>query len=67
LAERTGSIEFLSPDRKRVMLRIELAHVGISSATLVASQGNQNATKMCKFELYVGSMEIDFAKSTGLS
>jgi hypothetical protein len=66
-AGRTGAIEFLSPDRKRVMLHISLANVGIASATLVASQGNQNATKMCKFELYVGSMEIDFAASKGLS
>jgi hypothetical protein len=65
-AERQGAIEFLSPDRQRVLLRIELFEVGLASAAIIPSQANQNATKTCKFELYVGRMEIDFAGSTGL-
>lgn len=66
-AERAGAIEFLSPDLKRVMLRINLKQVGLASAQLIGSQANQKAIKLCKFELYVGAMDIDFGASVGLT
>lgn len=58
-AERTGSIEFLSPDRKQTMLTINLQGVGIKSFSLGKSEANADQTKRCTFELYVSKMDLD--------
>jgi hypothetical protein len=64
-AQRTGSLEFLSPDKSKVLFRINLSEVGLISTNVVASTANQDAIKRAKFELYVGHMEIDGGGSLG--
>lgn len=56
--ERNGSIEFLGPDKRTVLMRVILKEVGLCSANVIGSQANQGI-KQVKFELYVGSMDLD--------
>lgn len=58
-AERNGAIEFLAADKSKVLFSLKLANVGLSSLSIPKSDGNQDALRMCKFELYVGSMDIE--------
>ncbi len=58
-AERNGAIEFLAADKSTVIFTLKLANVGLSSLSIPKSDGNQDALRMCKFELYVGSMDIE--------
>lgn len=64
-AQRTGSLEFLSPDKKKTLFRINLSEVGLLSTNVVASTANQDAIKRAKFDLYVGKMELDGGGSLG--
>jgi hypothetical protein len=58
-AQRTGSIEFLSPDKSKTLFRINLSEVGLLNTNIQASTANQDQIKRAKFDLYVGRMEID--------
>jgi hypothetical protein len=58
-AQKTGSIEFLSQDRKDVLFRINLYEVGIQHAQILQSSANVDQIKRVKFELYVGRMDLD--------
>jgi hypothetical protein len=58
-SQKHGSIEFLSPNRKDTIFAIQLFHVGIVHAAVQPSTANQDQIKRVKFELHVGSMEID--------
>ncbi len=58
-AERNGAIEFLAADKSKVLFSLTLANVGLASLSIPKSDGNQDALRMCKFELYVGSMDIE--------
>jgi hypothetical protein len=58
-AQKTGSIEFLSPDRKQTIFRINLYEVGLNFAAIESSTANADAIKRVKFEMYVHRMEID--------
>jgi len=58
-AQMTGAIEFLSPDRKSTLFRINLADVGLASAQIVQSTANQDQIKRVKYELFVGSMTLE--------
>lgn len=60
-AQKTGSIEFLSPDRKSTLYQINLFDVGLKTAFVMPSTANQSEIKRVKFELYVGRMEMDGA------
>jgi hypothetical protein len=64
-AQRTGSLEFLSPDKHKTLFRINLKEVGLLSTNVVASTANQDAIKRAKFDLYVGSMELDGGGTLG--
>jgi hypothetical protein len=57
--QRTGSIEFLAPDRTEVLFRINLYEVGIHHAQIPQSTANMDQIKRVKFELYVGRMDLD--------
>lgn len=65
-AQRSGSISFLSPDRKQVLFRIALTNVGILKAGVQQSTANSDQIKRVKFELYVGSMTLDGPGALGL-
>jgi hypothetical protein len=56
-AQRSGSIEFLSPDRSETIFSINLFEVGVVYAAPVSS--GAESIKRVKFELYVGRMDID--------
>jgi hypothetical protein len=58
-AQKTGAIEFLSPDRGKTLFRITLAHMGILKAQVMQSTANTDQIKRLKFELYVSDMQID--------
>ena len=58
-SERTGSIEYLHPDRTGVNFRINLYEVGLKSFNIIKSDGMGDAIKRAKFELYVGKMDVD--------
>jgi hypothetical protein len=59
LAHRTGSLEFLAPDRKTTLFRINLYDIGIHHLEMVSSQANAETIKRIKYELYVGRMDLD--------
>ncbi len=64
--QKHGSIEFLAPNLRDVLFRIELNEVGLFSLQTVASTANSNDIKRTKFELYVGRMDIDGKGTLGL-
>ena len=63
---KTGSIEFLSPDRATTIFRINLDEVGLLSAQLEPAKANAESIKRVKFEMYVSTMKIDQADQSGL-
>jgi len=65
-AQKTGSLEFLSPDRKSTLFRINLKEVGIHSLAMMQSTANADQIKRMKFELYVGQMDLDGGGSLGM-
>lgn len=67
LAQLTGSLELLSPDRASTIFRINLDHVGLLSAAIQQATANADQIKRVKFEMFVGSMRIDGAGSLGLA
>jgi hypothetical protein len=58
-AQKTGSLEFLGPDKKKTLFAINLYEMGIMKAGLSQSQANSDQIKRVKFELYVGRMDLD--------
>jgi len=58
-AQRTGSLEFLGPNKKQVLFRINLYEVGLIGAQIQQSTANATQIKRVKFELYVGRMDLD--------
>jgi len=56
--EKTGAIEFLTPDRSQVIFTVKLFEVGIKNFTVNRSEGLQDAIKRAKADLYVGRMEL---------
>ena len=65
-AQKTGSLEFLSPDRKSVLFRINLYEVGLQNLSIQQSTANADQIKRVKYELYVGRMDIDGAGALGM-
>jgi hypothetical protein len=60
-AQKTGSLEFLTPARDKTIFSINFYEVGLMSLQVLPSQANQDQIKRVKFELYVGRMNIDGA------
>jgi len=65
-AQKGGSIEFLTPDRKQTLFRITLFNMGITKAQIQASTANADQIKRVKFELYVSDMKLDGPGALGL-
>jgi phage tail-like protein len=57
--ETEGVIEFLSPDRKKVLGEINLYGVGIKSFQMPKSEANSDQIKRCTFDLYVSHFELN--------
>ncbi len=58
-AQKTGSLEFLSPDRQSTIFKINMYEMGIHHFSVVPSHAQESKIKRAKFELYVGRMELD--------
>lgn len=65
-AQTSGSLEFLSPDRADSLFKIQLYDVGIHHAQVLQSTANADTIKRVKFELYIGSMDIDGSGALGM-
>lgn len=63
--EKTGFIEYLSPDTSDVLLRLHLEGVGLHSLSIEKSSAGEDKTKRCKVELYVESMKIEYGSGMG--
>jgi len=58
-AQKTGSLEFLAPNKKDVIFRINMFDVGLLSTSIGQSTANADQIKRVKFDMYVGRMEMD--------
>jgi hypothetical protein len=65
-AQKTGSLEFLTPDRKSTIFRINLFDVGLIGLSMQSSTANSDQIKRMKFELYVGRMDLDGSGALGM-
>jgi hypothetical protein len=65
-AQKSGSLEFLSPDRSKTLFRITLFNMGIVKAQIMASTANADQIKRVKFELYVSDMKLDGPGALGM-
>jgi len=65
-AQKTGSLEFLAPDKKTVIFRINLYEVGLQHLQVQQSTANTDQIKRVRFELYVGRMDLDGAGQLGM-
>jgi hypothetical protein len=65
-AQKSGSLEFLTPDRNKVLFRITLFNMGILKAQIQASTANADQIKRVKFDLYVSDMKLDGPGALGL-
>jgi hypothetical protein len=66
-AQRSGSIEFLSPDRNQTIFRINLCDVGPVYIGVNPSRANDGQIKRVKFELYVHRMSIEGSHILGFA
>jgi hypothetical protein len=66
-AQKSGSIEFLSADRKQTIFRINLSEVGLVNVSVVPSKANEEQVKRLKFELYVHQMNIEGSSALGFA
>lgn len=57
--QKSGCIEFLSPDRKTVLFAIDLMFVGITGLDFMPVTAGSDQIKRVKFELFVESMKLD--------
>jgi hypothetical protein len=58
-SQRTGSLEFLAPDKSEVLFRINLYECGLLSFKIMPSTANSAEIKRAKFELFASRMELD--------
>lgn len=66
-AQKSGAIEFLSPDRKQTIFRINLYEVGLAFIGVEPSKANDDQIKRLKFELYVHRMDLDGSSILGFA
>lgn len=64
--QRTAMLEFLAPDRNKVLFRLQMKEVGLLSCAMQQSTANSDQIKRLKFELYVGQMNLDGTGALGL-
>jgi T4-like virus tail tube protein gp19 len=66
-AQKWGSIELLSPDRKQTLLRVKLTDVAPVYVGVEPSRANEEQIKRVKFELYVHQMDIEGSSTLGFA
>jgi hypothetical protein len=65
-SHRTAMLEFLAPNKNKVLFRINMDEVGLLSTQMIQSTANSDQIKRLKFDLYVGAMELDGSGALGL-
>ena len=63
--QKSGSLEFLDNKGAKIF-EIKLLDVGIFKLSTMSSTANSDQIKRDKFELYVGSMDIDGTGGLGI-
>jgi hypothetical protein len=66
-AQLSGTIEFLTPDRKNSIFNINLFEAGLMYAQIEDATANAEQIKRVKFELFVGRMSLDGADTLALA
>ncbi len=61
--QKTGSIEFLDPQTQSAIFTIKLDKVGINHLNVEKSEGDADAIKRTKVELFVESMNLEISGS----
>ncbi|MEO7735226.1 MAG: phage tail protein [Kofleriaceae bacterium] len=64
-SQKSGSIDFLSTDRKSTLFSIHLHEIGILFAGIESSSAGSDQIKRVKFELFVHRMELDIPGAAG--
>ena len=65
-AQKSGSLEFLSPDRASTLFRINFRELGLTKFQIQQSTANADQIKRVKFDLYVGDMDLDGPGALGM-
>jgi hypothetical protein len=65
-AQKSGSLQYLGPDKKTLLFEITFSGLGIQSLSMNQSAANQDAIKRVKFELYCSGIEISGPGALGL-
>jgi hypothetical protein len=63
----SGTIEYLTPDRKNSIFSINLFEAGLMYAQVEDAQANAEQIKRVKFEIFVGRMSLDGADTLALA
>ena len=63
----SGTIEYLTPDRKNSIFNINLFEAGLMYAQVEDAAANAESIKRVKFEIFVGRMSLDGADQLGLA
>ncbi len=58
--ERTGAIEFVSPDGVDTLFTVTLKNVGIYGLSIDKSEAGSEQVKRCKVNLYVEAMDLEY-------
>jgi len=58
-SQLSGTIEYLTPDRKDMIFSINIFEAGLMSVQIEDAQANAEQIKRVKFEIFVGRMELD--------
>jgi hypothetical protein len=66
-AQLSGTIEFLTPDRKNSVFSINLFEAGLMYAQIEDATANAEQIKRVKFEIFVGRMSLDGADTLALA
>jgi hypothetical protein len=65
-AQKSGSLQYLAPDKKTLLFEITFSGLGLSHLQISQSAANQDAIKRAKFELFCTGIEISGPGSLGL-
>lgn len=57
--QMSGTLDFLSLDRKSTLFSLNLFDVGLANVSIETAQANASSVKRVKFELFVGEMSLD--------
>lgn len=58
-AQRTGSLEFLAPNKEKVLFRVNMFNMSLKSLETAQAQANETDVKRLKFTLQIERMELD--------